>query len=496
MLDKDEKVASAVEQLKRLELIDLYKVMRLSDYAQSGISAVVTDKDEEQVEETYTELRTAIELLNQHLTEADGIIDTGHLIDQINNAKTAFEDTASCTKASRQDRRQVRLHLMSHIEDLFLLKELHQTALRLVRKAKIDKLEKAKLYLQYGTLPNMDRDDVEALPYLRSRGITCREQQTAFVNRWETYVAGRQWLSGYGIIRVAEHCHVPDITQWWEQWFTRFDQQADRRSMDKIKAALILFDLCRSKYGANLLGDDHPKAWQGAISFFNELYFNPADQREGLSPIILAATLFAAQMTASPLVRIEMLEESLQTLVERQSRDGGWPYSQRMRNKLSVLSTVLAIHAIAALRPQGWQAVLSRAKEWILRVQCDCGFWSDIHFKNHVYLTVLALDAIDLAEGKENELSFSFDNLPKRSLSVSRPATKESGEGTPGKERRRGRGRRYSDKTLEKVNALHNKYAESCNQAEAWSRAAKECNMESGDAAKMQVRRYMKNRTQ
>jgi len=33
-------------------------------------------------------------------------------------------------------------------------------------------------------------------------------------------------------------------------------------------------------------------------------------------------------------------------------------------------------------------------------------------------------------------------------------------------------------------------------KAEAWRRAAKECNFESGDAAKMQVRRHMKNRTQ
>ena len=375
---------------------------------------------------------------------------------------------------------------------------MNRAALRLIREEKTDKLEKAPLYLQHGTLPGKDKDDVEALLYLRSRGIECRQQQTDFVDTWETFVTNRRWYNGCGIVRTAEHCQVPDIEHWWEKWFDRFDQRVDRRSMDKIKAALILFDLCRSKHGVRILADDHTELWDHTTSFFNELYFDPTDQREGSSPVVIASTLFAAQMTASQLVSVEMLEESLQTLVRQQSRDGGWPYSQRMRNKLSVLATATAVHAIAALKPTGWQEVAARAVGWLRKVQCDSGVWSDIHFKNNVYLTVVALDAINLAEGKIDELTFQLGDLPDRQLSVNHVAAKESENGAPSKERRRGRGRgrRYSDEQLEKVDALHNEYCESHNKAEAWHKAAKECNFESGDAAKMQVRRYVKNRTQ
>ncbi len=288
---------------------------------------------------------------------------------------------------------------------------------------------------------------------------------------------------------------MPDIEQWWEKWFDRFDQRVDRRSMDKIKAALILFDLCRSKYGVRILADVHTKQWDHATSYFNELYFDPTDHREGSSSIIIAATLFAAQMTVSQLVSVEMLEDSLRMLMKQQSRDGGWPYSQRMRNKLSVLSTAIAIHAIAALKPTGWQAVATRAVGWLKKVQCESGLWSDIHFKNHVYLTVLVLDAINLAESRDSELTFQFGNPPNRQLNVNHLAAKDLEHNQQCKERRRGRGRRYTDKQLEKVNALHNEYCESLSQTEAWNRAAKECNFESGDAAKMQVRRYVQNRT-
>lgn len=482
--------------LKPLELTDLYKVLRLTEYAQSKIGYVLTATTGEHLDKAFEDLRGSLDLFNQLLAEDEDIIDGEEFITQIIGAKDAYERSAFCEEEFQQDQRRVRARLMNGIEGVGLLKAMHQVTLRLVRTDKLDTCEKAKLYLQHGTLPELDGDDVEALLYLRSRGIACQTQQKTFVNQWEGYLPQEAWCAGYRILRAAEHCHLPDIEQHWERWFNHFDQCVDRRSMDKIKAALILFDLCRSKYGVRVLGDDHGKVWSDTISFFNELYFNPADQREGPSAIIIAATLFAAQMTASPFVRIEMLEESLQALIEQQSRDGGWPYSQRMRNKLSVLATVIAVHAIVALKPEGWQEVVKRAVDWIKRVQCQSGFWSDIHFKNRVYLTVLALDAINLAAGNEKELSFPFGDLPVRKLSVVRPSPKAPDSEPAPKERRRGRGRRYSDKTLEKVNALHAKYSESYSQAEAWSKAAKECNMESGDAAKMQVRRYMRDRTQ
>jgi len=75
----------------------------------------------------------------------------------------------------------------------------------------------------------------------------------------EAFVVNCQWCSGHEIIRAAEHCHVPNIEKQWEKWFDRFDQRVDRRSMEKIRAALILFDLCRSKNATEILADDHTR---------------------------------------------------------------------------------------------------------------------------------------------------------------------------------------------------------------------------------------------
>ena len=484
--------------LQPLDLVGLYRVKRLTEHAQSKIGSALTQTNEEQVEISLDGLRRAVEQLNGQFVDAAEVIEIEGIISQICAEREEYEETASCTEDSWQDQRRARAKLTNNIEGVSLLKEIDKAALRFIQSDKTGKLQKAKLYLQYGTFPETNKDDVEALLYLRSRGTECRQQQADFVDHWETFISKNRWNSGYGIIRAAEHCHVPDIEQWWEKWFDRFDQRVDRRSMDKIKAALTFFDLCRSKHAVRIFTDDHTKLWNHTISFFNELYFDPTDEREGLSPIIIASTLFAAQMTASQFVSVEMLEESLKTLMQQQSRDGGWAYSQRMRNKLSVLSTAIAIHALAALKPTGWQEIVGRAVAWLKKVQYDFGFWSDIHFKNHVYLTVLVLDAINLAEGKDEELTFQFGRLPDRQLSIKHLAARESEDCPPFKEKRRGRGRgrRYSDKLLERVEALYNEYSKSYSKAEAWHKAAQECNFESGDAAKMQVRRHVKNRTQ
>lgn len=494
---RGEKAVPITDFFESLDLAGLYKAQRLSSYAVDRIGSAVTEADKTRMDTVLEDLHRTLEELHGLLDHNGELFDTDTMMCQIRTGREEYIRRTAGAEESEQDRKKSRGKMISRIAGVPRLTEMERAVLHCIRADKTDRLAKAGLYLRYGTLPERAKDDVEALLYLRSRDLACREQQAGLVDGWETFIAKHPWNSGHEVIRVAEHCHVPDIEQWWEKWFDRFDQRVDRRSMDKIKAALILFDLCRSKHAVKILADDHTKLWNHTNSFFNELYFDPTDQREGSSPIVIAATLFAAQMTACQFVSAEMLEESLKMLLQQQSRDGGWAHSQRMRNKLSVLSTAVAIHALAALKPSGWHEIAKRAVAWLKKVQNGYGFWSDIHFRNHVYLTVLVLDAINMAEDRVDELTFQLGTPPDRHLSIDELTSKDLETGLPFKEKRRGRGRgrRYSDRMLERVEALYHQYCESCSKAEAWHRAAKECKFESGDAAKMQVRRYGKNRT-
>ena len=57
----------------------------------------------------------------------------------------------------------------------------------------------------------------------------------------------------------------------------------------------------------------------------------------------------------------------------------------------------MAMHALGMTRPRGWERAMSQAGEWLLDVQNEDGYWEQSGTPDPAYLTVLVLDALNLA---------------------------------------------------------------------------------------------------
>lgn len=99
-------------------------------------------------------------------------------------------------------------------------------------------------------------------------------------------------------------------------------------------------------------------------------------------------------------MRNDVLHRASDFLSQTQMRCGGWPLDSDS-SEPDLIATCFAIHGLAAHRPTGWQQTLGRAADWLSTQQQPGGDWY-ISGGPPVMLTVLALDALDLARGREN----------------------------------------------------------------------------------------------
>ncbi len=85
-------------------------------------------------------------------------------------------------------------------------------------------------------------------------------------------------------------------------------------------------------------------------------------------------------------------EESLQYLLKNQTQEGYWS-SSTFRLRPDNDTTVAAIHTLALWKPDGWEAAIKKAVDWLWKRQQPDGGWASRYCS-------LILEAIDLAEGK------------------------------------------------------------------------------------------------
>lgn len=102
----------------------------------------------------------------------------------------------------------------------------------------------------------------------------------------------------------------------------------------------------------------------------------------------------------------DVLHRATELLFKTQMHCGGWPLHAD-DSKPDLVASCFAIHGLAAHAPNGWKQSAARGAEWIASQQGEVGEWS-ISGGPTVMLTVLALDALDLAKGKR-DVTFSLD---------------------------------------------------------------------------------------
>jgi hypothetical protein len=123
--------------------------------------------------------------------------------------------------------------------------------------------------------------------------------------------------------------------------------------------------------------------------------------------------LFIGRRLKAPLFQGELAGRALGVVLSEQQLDGSWLALTDDSARPSVFSTAAAVHALALWQPDGWHQRAERAVEWLWSWQRLDGSWDENGF-HECYLTVLVLDAIDLASSK-SPLTFSPRDIGKHS---------------------------------------------------------------------------------
>ena len=269
-------------------------------------------------------------------------------------------------------------------------------------------------------------EDYDALSYRSLRNIESDEERATFSASWQKSIDNGYFLNNLSALRIAELYNMPDIDLVCDSCLQQYGNTMGHANFSLLKKAIFLFDLCRSKHLSRLLHTHLTSSNTTGLAKLNEVFGESKDDTEGWSPIITASAIFAFQRTEYTGLSVETLEEYLKSLLQYQSRDGGWVYSEKRSDTLSVFSTAISIHAFAVLKPSGWEGPAKSAANW-LKTQCtDLGVWKDQHAaKSDAYLTVLALDAINLAD-ESSTVTLQDNSPPVRNLSIEHLVQKET----------------------------------------------------------------------
>lgn len=332
----------------------------------------------------------------------------------------------------------------------------------------LDSVIKAGEWLKYVANDIRDYGDQEALIYIASKGIDCKSIVQKLINRWKEseqrsaeihfsssrtvinldsgksqvkktkmtpelnkYLENTKPDFWYGrdqqefsidstMLRTVEWCEIGGFDEHWNRNANRQYQSIVSNGIEPISASFYIFNMCRSEYGVHL-NNKALKVMLDAIEVPDEAGAEPWSRRlwridppQLVEHFAYAATIiFADQIIRSTNNNKILIEKALNSLLKYQEKNGAWKCWAN-DEFVSIEVTAMVIHALALKKPRGWELAVGRAKEWLLSMQDRSGYWYDEGSPDVVYLTVLVLDAIELASGGT---STTLKTFPKRNIS-------------------------------------------------------------------------------
>ena len=321
---------------------------------------------------------------------------------------------------------------------------------------------KAEEWMSF-TADNIDTyGDQEALVYLRSRGHECEERIDELVSDWKRAARERIEECANGIsveiletgetkrtggmplakasdvrsvspyilhnfwggrdeqeisidatmLRTVEWCDVGGFDEWWERLARSTTQDMIQGGIDPVPGSFWLFNMCRSNYAVKLMGRALERALEAIeLPLHDEVYpwrilrqWSPKGERDWVlaDHLPYASTIvFANSRLRSEQCNETLVQQAAQAILNAQDEAGAWRCWADLRLP-SVEPTAMCVHALALARPRGWERVASKAASWLWTKQERSGCWVDRASPDPVYLSVLVLDALDLAAGKED----------------------------------------------------------------------------------------------
>jgi hypothetical protein len=302
-------------------------------------------------------------------------------------------------------------------------------------------LERAEGLLSFWADRLEEWGDHEAVVYLISRGSNPSQYSRQIIANWreaETEAISRvvgtgqsAWassvrqnptsaLSGFWnssdsqslsidatMLRTNEWCGFAGFEPWWKEMARGVQQSA----FSGGSHLFFLFSMYRSELAIHLMNLELSFALKSVEALSSAKHPWLWSERDFGSAIRDAASFVFASARAGN-TRSELYEPALHELRRHfDARSGGWPNFSNESGKLSIQATAMALHALGAAGVPDWEHYASPAAQWLWDQQHHDGYWFERGSPDPVWLTVLVLDAIELARGgSQSTLRKAFSN--------------------------------------------------------------------------------------
>jgi hypothetical protein len=270
-----------------------------------------------------------------------------------------------------------------------------------VRDSSIYDAAKSKTTYTNGMLPSEAPDIEHASEYLLR----------------EFWYGHRSQLSSLDatMLRTVEWCRIGGFERWWRRLARLTNENVIRGGIEAAGAMSYLFNMVRSNLALEIMPGAMSRMLE-AVELRQDgeppwISTQPFPGRKGTSEYrriedigYAGALVFAAFRIRGKQARTALVEEACGLLQRTQYANGAWPMWLQ-KSSTAIEETAIATHALAIMKPLGWERQTRKATAWLLKQQDVGGYWREDSCPDPTYLTVLVLDALALGEGR-NDVTF------------------------------------------------------------------------------------------
>ena len=226
-----------------------------------------------------------------------------------------------------------------------------------------------------------------------------KENPTAFLDRFWSFFDSQELSIDATMLRTVEWCNIRGFEQWWKNLGNELREGAFSGGAHPF----AIFNYCRADYAVRSMRN----GLQLSLDAVETLAFRstPWWRTDGLECAIhdAAAIIFAHARLGAPRGSLQLVERATDDLRKFfNHRVGAWPAFSGQPEKLSIESTAMALHALRLRSVDDWEHFAGAAQTWLRAQQHLDGYWFENAAPDPVWLTVLVLDAIELASGGTN----------------------------------------------------------------------------------------------
>lgn len=279
----------------------------------------------------------------------------------------------------------------------------------------LDPLDKAHRWLEYIANNIEDYSNLEALIYLKSRGFDCSNIIQEIIDWWKRdsieYRDSYRFWSGsletesfldVSMLKVKEMLEIGGF----DDWFIDLEKEFCDINFDiNPDGSYTLFEICRSDYCINNMNVTLKSLLNKIIGFRVDkvpwIFDNSHLCKKLINIAFISHLVFSYHRIMSNNQNNNLIDEACEILLKLQNAEGCWSTWEN-DNYQSIYTTAVAIHALCLYKPKGWKHSVLKARDWIINAQNQNGFWCEASWPMSIHLSVLVMDAIELASESSN----------------------------------------------------------------------------------------------